>query len=73
MDSNCNPSDWRELSFKIRQTWGDLNDDELNEIREDSTRLPQIVQQKYGLNSQEVERQIKEFEMVYFRRIGQHG
>ena len=53
---------WHEMKGYAKEKWGDLTDDELTQIKGKRDRLAGVVQQKYGLAKEEVEKQISEFE-----------
>jgi uncharacterized protein YjbJ (UPF0337 family) len=52
---------WNETVGRVRETWGRLTDDELEEVRGKRDRLSGLLQQKYGLAKEEAERQINSF------------
>lgn len=39
---------WKQLSGKIREQWGELTDDEITEARGDREQLEGLIQSKYG-------------------------
>jgi len=53
---------WKELKGIIKEKWGELTEDDLTQLEGHRDRLAGLVQQKYGLAKEEVERQIREFE-----------
>jgi uncharacterized protein YjbJ (UPF0337 family) len=53
---------WKELKGIIKEKWGQLTEDDLTQLEGNRDRLAGLVQQKYGLAKEEVERQIREFE-----------
>lgn len=46
----------------VRERWGKLTDDDLDVIAGKRDQLVGKIQQRYGLASDEVERQVSEFE-----------
>lgn len=54
---------WKQLRGAVRETWGELTDDELDQIAGKRDRLVGILQEKYGYTRDEVERRIDEFLM----------
>lgn len=52
---------WMQLRGAVREKWGELTDDELNEISGRRDRLAGLLQEKYGYNQMEAERQIDDF------------
>ncbi len=53
---------WKQFKGEVKQKWGKLTDDELNEIRGKRDRLSGTLQKKYGIAKEEAERQLKDFE-----------
>jgi uncharacterized protein YjbJ (UPF0337 family) len=53
---------WKQLKGRVRETWGDLTDDDLDSIGGKRDRLAGLVQEKYGVAKDEAERQIASFE-----------
>ncbi|HLX23400.1 MAG TPA: CsbD family protein [Usitatibacter sp.] len=53
---------WKLLKGKVREQWGKLTDDDLDQIAGQRERLAGHLQQAYGLAQDEVEKQIKDFE-----------
>jgi uncharacterized protein YjbJ (UPF0337 family) len=56
---------WKQFKGKIRQKWGQLTDDEIDEIAGNRDILIGKLQERYGIEQAEVERQVKEFEDTY--------
>ena len=52
---------WMQLRGAVREKWGELTDDELNEVSGRRDRLAGLLQEKYGYNQMEAERQIDDF------------
>lgn len=53
---------WKQLKGRVRETWGKLTDDEVEQIAGKRDRLVGKVQEKYGLARDEVERQVNDWE-----------
>ena len=52
---------WKQLTGKVRETWGRLTDDELEKIaRRD--KLAGSLQNSYGIAKDEAEKQISDFQ-----------
>jgi uncharacterized protein YjbJ (UPF0337 family) len=49
---------WKQLKGRIRGTWGNLTDDEVEQIAGKKDRLVGAVQARHGLAKDEVERQV---------------
>jgi uncharacterized protein YjbJ (UPF0337 family) len=52
---------WNQLKGKVKQKWGQLTDDELNEVEGNIDQLVGLVQQKTGEARQQIERTISKF------------
>ena len=50
-----------QLKGKIKQKWGQLTDDEIDEMEGNAEILSGKLQERYGLARDEAERQAKEF------------
>jgi uncharacterized protein YjbJ (UPF0337 family) len=58
---------WRQLTGKVRETWGRLTDDELEKIAGRRDKLAGSLQNSYGIAKDEAEKQIKDFEATVER------
>lgn len=61
MNKNILDGKWKQLRGVVREKWGALTDDELDQIAGNSERLAGLLQEKYGYSQMEAERQIDEF------------
>ena len=52
---------WKQIRGEIRETWGELTDDELDQIAGKRDKLAGALQEKYGWTVDEAERQIDDF------------
>lgn len=52
---------WKQLRGQIRERWGDITDDELDQIAGKYDQLIGKVQERYGYSREEAERQVDEF------------
>ena len=52
---------WKQLRGKARETWGDLTDDELEEIAGKREKLSGKLQERYGYSRAEAEAEIDRF------------
>lgn len=53
---------WREYKGKIKQQWGKLTDDDLDQIDGRRDELAGRIQNRYGIAKDEAERQIDEWQ-----------
>jgi uncharacterized protein YjbJ (UPF0337 family) len=52
---------WEQLKGRVRQQWGKLTDQDLEQLQGHVEQLAGKIQQRYGLAKEEAERQAKEF------------
>ncbi|MGZ5586048.1 MAG: CsbD family protein [Methylobacter sp.] len=53
---------WKQFKGKIKETWGDLTDDELDQIAGKRDVLLGKIQERYGMEKDEAERRLRDFE-----------
>ena len=53
---------WKVIKGKIKEQWGKLTDDDLKILEGNSDQLLGTLQRRYGIEKEEAERQIREFE-----------
>jgi uncharacterized protein YjbJ (UPF0337 family) len=53
---------WQQLRGRVREQWGKLTDDDLDQIQGKREQLLGAVQKRYGIAKDEAERQLKQFE-----------
>jgi uncharacterized protein YjbJ (UPF0337 family) len=51
---------WRQMRGRLKDTWGDLTDDELDQISGSYDRLIGKLEEKYGYTRQEAESKVNE-------------
>jgi uncharacterized protein YjbJ (UPF0337 family) len=61
MNTDILEGKWKQIRGEIRETWGELTDDELDQIAGKRDKLAGILQEKYGWSRDEAERQIDDF------------
>ncbi len=49
---------WTELKGKVKEAWGEINDDELREFEGNIEQLIGLIQRKTGETQQEIQRQL---------------
>ncbi|MBU3030134.1 CsbD family protein [Paracoccus marinaquae] len=57
---------WKQLKGSVQQKWGELTDDELDQIDGNREKLTGKLQEKYGWTRDEAERKVDD----YFRDKG---
>lgn len=53
---------WTQFKGKARETWGEMTDDELAEVRGEREQLIGLVQSKYGKARAEAEREVDKWQ-----------
>ena len=61
MNQNILEGKWMQLRGSIREKWGELTDDELDQIAGKRDNLSGVLQERYGYSEVEVEREIDDF------------
>lgn len=54
--------DWKQFKGKIKEKWGELTDDEIDQVRGKRDQFEGLLQKKLGLAKDEVKRQVDAFE-----------
>lgn len=53
---------WNQLKGGVKQQWGKLTDDDLTYVEGSRDKLVGRVQERYGIEKDEAERQLKDWE-----------
>ena len=61
MDSNVSKGNFKQLKGKIKEQWGKLTDDEIDTMEGRAEVLAGKLQERYGWDRTEAERQANEF------------
>ena len=61
MNKDIVEGNWKQLKGKIKQKWGELTDDDIDQINGNYEILAGRLQETYGLSKEDAERRIKEF------------
>ena len=61
MNKNIIQGKWTEVKGKLKQQWADLTDDDITKINGSFDELVGRLQQKYGYQQDEAEREIDAF------------
>lgn len=65
MNSDTLKGNWEQVKGHAQKKWGELTDDELDEINGNRKILAGKIQERYGRAREEAEREIDEFETSY--------
>jgi len=69
MNENILEGKWKQLRGEIRQRWGELTDDELDQIAGKRDKLAGLLQEKYGYTQLEAEQQVQDFLAEWNERV----
>jgi uncharacterized protein YjbJ (UPF0337 family) len=61
MNKDTVKGNFTQLKGKIKQQWGKLTDDEIDQMEGNAEILSGKLQERYGLEREEAEKQAKEF------------
>ena len=53
---------WKQLMGRARQQWGKLTDDDLEQAKGHRDELVGRIQERYGIERDEAERQVRDWE-----------
>jgi uncharacterized protein YjbJ (UPF0337 family) len=62
MNNDRMAGNWKQVKGKIKEQWGKLTDDEVDQLEGKSDQLAGKLQERYGIAKDEAERQAKEFQ-----------
>lgn len=69
MNENILEGKWKQLRGYVREKWGDLTDDELDQIAGKRDRLAGVLQERYGYTQIEAEQQIDDFLATWEEKV----
>ena len=61
MNSDTLQGQWKQLKGQVRQKWGKLTDDEIDQVNGSYERLVGILQEKYGLARENAEKLVNDW------------
>ncbi len=61
MNNDRTAGAWKQIKGKVKEQWGKLTDDEIDQLEGRSEQLAGKLQEKYGLARDEAERQSQDF------------
>ncbi len=53
---------WKQFKGKVQEEWGELTDDDLDQIEGERKQLVGKVQERYGVAKDEAEKKVEEWE-----------
>ncbi|MCF8059919.1 MAG: CsbD family protein [Bacteriovoracaceae bacterium] len=60
MDKNIIKGNWKQAKGKIKQFWGELTDNEIDEVKGNIDDLVGILQKKYGYTRDKAKKEVRE-------------
>ena len=61
MASDILKGKWKQLKGSIQERWGELTDDDVDEVRGEAESLVGKLQEKYGYAKEKAEAEVAEF------------
>ena len=61
MNNDRVAGNWKQMKGKIKEQWGKLTDDEIDQLEGKSEQLAGRLQERYGMARDEAEKQAKDF------------
>jgi uncharacterized protein YjbJ (UPF0337 family) len=61
MDANILKGKWLQMKGSIREKWGQLTDDDVDQVSGSVERLVGVIQEKYGYAKQQAESEVDAF------------
>ena len=61
MNADILKGKWMQLKGSIREKWGNLTDDDVDRVGGNFDRLVGLIQEKYGYQKQDAEREVDAF------------
>lgn len=61
MNKDIAAGKWKQLRGSLRETWGELTDDDLDQANGSAEKLSGILQEKYGKAKDTVEKELQDF------------
>lgn len=65
MNKNIFEGQWDEIAGKMKQAWGKLTDDDLQQIKGAQQEIYGKLQKHYGYSQDQAEKAVKEFQDKY--------
>ncbi|WP_196259972.1 CsbD family protein [Pelagibacterium limicola] len=61
MDWNRVEGNWKQFTGKVKEQWGKLTDDEIDQINGNREQLEGKIQERYGKAKDDVKREVDEW------------
>ena len=70
MNQDTLKGQWKQMKGEIKRRWGKLTDDELDQVEGNFDKLVGRIQERYGYQKDQAEREINEFLTTYKDPVG---
>lgn len=64
---------WKQLKGEVRNRWGRLTDDELDQVAGNAEKLVGLIQERYGIARDEAERELGQIVDTYDAHEPEHA
>jgi uncharacterized protein YjbJ (UPF0337 family) len=61
MNNDRVQGNWKQVKGKIKEQWGKLTGDEIDQLEGKGDQLAGVLQERYGIERDEAEKQAREF------------
>ena len=61
MNSDQLQGNWNQIKGRVQEAWGDLTNDDLDRIEGKRDQLVGVIQERYGKERAEAEREVDDF------------
>jgi uncharacterized protein YjbJ (UPF0337 family) len=61
MNKDIAAGKWEQLKGSVKQTWGDITDDEITKINGSAQKMAGVLQEKYGRTKEQAEKEVEGF------------
>jgi uncharacterized protein YjbJ (UPF0337 family) len=61
MNSDIVEGKWKQMKGSIQAKWGEITDDEFDQVKGNRERLIGLVQEKYGKRKDEVKKEVDDY------------
>lgn len=62
MNKNIFEGNWKQFKGEVQKQWGDLTDDQFDQIAGSRTKLVGVLQENRGIAHEQAEKMVKEWE-----------
>lgn len=65
MNTDIAEGKWKQMKGALKQKWGELTDDELDQVEGRTERFYGLMQEKYGMARERAEEELKQTERQF--------